>query len=212
MTKSNGGGVIRVLLAAASTVRRAGLEALLKQAPSVKLAGSLHGPPALAQYAAQLQPDVVLLDLESETSGGESAALPVVALIDEPSADWTAQALRSGVKAILPRDSGMDEILSAIQAAHAGLVLLDPEVTQNLAARIRTQSTQSAAALDDLTPREIEVLRMLAEGLGNREMAARLGISDHTVKFHISSILDKLGAATRTEAVTMGIRMGIILL
>jgi DNA-binding NarL/FixJ family response regulator len=66
--------------------------------------------------------------------------------------------------------------------------------------------------LDDLTPREIEVLRMLAEGLGNREMASRLGISDHTVKFHISSILDKLGASTRTEAVTMGIRMGIILL
>jgi NarL family two-component system response regulator YdfI len=212
MTKRNGGGVIRVLLAAASTVRRAGLEALLKQAPSVKLAGSLHGPPALAQYAAQLQPDVVLLDLESETSGGESAAVSVVALIDGPSADWTAQALRSGVKAILPRDSGMDEILSAIQAAHAGLVLLDPEVTQNLAARIRTPSTQSATALDDLTPREIEVLRMLAEGLGTREMAARLGISDHTVKFHISSILDKLGAATRTEAVTMGIRMGIILL
>jgi NarL family two-component system response regulator YdfI len=212
MTKRNGDGVIRVLLAAASTVRRAGLEALLKQAPSVKLAGSLHGPPALAQYAAQLQPDVVLLDLESETSGGESAAVSVVALIDEPSADWAAQALRSGVKAILPRDSGMEEILSAIQAAHAGLVLLDPEVTQNLAARIRTPSTQSAAALDDLTPREVEVLRMLAEGLGNREMAARLGISDHTVKFHISSILDKLGAATRTEAVTMGIRMGIILL
>src|ERR1700733_639358 len=97
MTKRNGGGVIRVLLAAASTVRRAGLEALLKQAPSVKLAGSLHGPPALAQYAAQLQPDVVLLDLESETSGGESAAVSVVALIDAPSADWTARALRSGV-------------------------------------------------------------------------------------------------------------------
>jgi len=212
MTKRNGDGVIRVLLAAASTVRRAGLEALLKQAPSVKLAGSLHGPPGLAQYAAQLQPDVVLLDLESETSGGESAAVSVVALIDEPSADWTAQALRSGVKAILPRDSGMDEILSAIKAAHAGLVLLDPEVTQNLAARIRTPSTQSAVALDDLTPREIEVLRMLAEGLGNREMAARLSISDHTVKFHVSSILDKLGAATRTEAVTIGIRMGIILL
>jgi DNA-binding NarL/FixJ family response regulator len=137
---------------------------------------------------------------------------PVVALIDEPSADWTAHALRSGVKAILPRDSGMEEILAAIQAAHAGLVLLDADVTQNLASRIPAPSAQPAPAFDDLTPREIEVLRMLAEGLGNREMAARLGISDHTVKFHISSILDKLGAGTRTEAVTMGIRMGIILL
>ena len=208
-----------MLLAAASTVRRAGLETLVKKTPLLKLAGSLHGPLAIAQYAAQLQPDVVLLDFENENRSFESAALPripsgfpVVALIDEPSADWTAHALRSGARAILPRDSGMDEILSAIQAAHAGLVLLDPEVTQDLVARIPTSAAQSSPALDDLTPREIEVLRMLAEGLGNREMAARLGISDHTVKFHISSILDKLGAATRTEAVIMGIRMGIILL
>jgi two-component system, NarL family, response regulator YdfI len=211
MTKRNGGRVIRVLLAAASTVRRAGLEALVKKAPLLQLAGSLHNALAVAQYAAQLQPDVVLLDLESETPT-RAAAFPIVALIDEPPADWTAHALRSGVKAILPRDSGMEEILAAIQAAHAGLVLLDADVTQNLASRIPALSAQPAPALDDLTPREIEVLRMLAEGLGNREMAARLGISDHTVKFHISSILDKLGAATRTEAVTMGIRMGIILL
>jgi two-component system, NarL family, response regulator YdfI len=211
MTKRNGGRVIRVLLAAASTVRRAGLEALVKKAPLLELAGSLHNA-AVAQYAAQLQPDVVLLDLESETLARESAALPVVALIDEPSTDWTAHALRSGIKAILPRDSSMEEILAAIQAAHAGMVLLDADVTQNLASRIPAPPAQPAPALDDLTPREIEVLRMLAEGLGNREMASRLGISDHTVKFHISSILDKLGAATRTEAVTMGIRMGIILL
>jgi DNA-binding NarL/FixJ family response regulator len=106
----------------------------------------------------------------------------------------------------------VDEILAAIQAAYSGLVLLDPEVAQNLTSRIPTPAAHPAAGLDDLTPREIEVLRMLAEGLGNREMAFRLGISDHTVKFHVSSILDKLGAATRTEAVTMGIRMGIILL
>jgi NarL family two-component system response regulator YdfI len=212
MTKRNGGRVIRVLLAAASTVRRAGLEALVKKVPFLHLAGSLHNALAVTQYAAQLQPDVVLLDIESESSAGEFAMLPVVALIDEPSADWTAHALRSGVKAILPRDSDVEEILAAIQAAHAGLVLLDADVTRNLASRIPAPSAQPTPALDDLTPREIEVFRMLAEGLGNREMAARLGISDHTVKFHISSILDKLGAGTRTEAVTMGIRMGIILL
>jgi NarL family two-component system response regulator YdfI len=212
MTKRNGGAVIRVLLVAASAVRRAGLEALLKTAASVKLVGSLHNPHAVAQYAAQLHPDVLLLDLDDETPTRLSTSLAVVALIDEPSADWVASALRSGVKAILPRDSSIDEILAAIQAAHAGLVLLDPDVTQQLASRIPAPTAQPTTGFDDLTPREIEVLRMLAEGLGNREMATRLGISDHTVKFHISSILDKFGAATRTEAVTMGIRMGIILL
>jgi DNA-binding NarL/FixJ family response regulator len=218
MTKRNGGGTICVLLAAASAIRRAGLETLVKNAPSLQLAGSLHGVLAVAQYASQLHPDVVLLDLENDERVTLPAfaripnAFPVVALIDEPSVDWTAQALRSGVRAILPRDSGADEILSAVQAAYAGFVLLDPEVTQNLASRIPASTGQIAPALDNLTPREIEVLRMLAEGLGNREMASRLGISDHTVKFHISSILDKLGASSRTEAVTMGIRMGIILL
>jgi DNA-binding NarL/FixJ family response regulator len=208
-----------VLLAAASTVRRAGLEALIRKASIVQLVGSLQGTLAVAQHAQQLQPDVVLLDLENLSGSAAAPALPrlpsnfpAVALIDEPSADWTAHALRSGIKAILPRDSGRDEIVAAIQAAHAGLVLLDPEVAKNLASRIPTQAAQLATRPDDLTPREIEVLRMLAEGLGNREMASHLGISDHTVKFHISSILDKLGAATRTEAVTMGIRMGIILL
>jgi DNA-binding NarL/FixJ family response regulator len=211
MTNRNGGAVIRLLLVAASAVRRAGLEALLKKAPAVKVVGSLHNPHAVEQYAAQLEPDVILLDLDDETPMHPSTSLAMIALIDEPSADWVARALRSGVKAILPRDSGIDGILAAIQAAHAGLILLDPDVTQNLASRIPAP-TAPMAALDDLTPREIEVLRMLAEGLGNREMAARLGISDHTVKFHISSILDKFGAATRTEAVTMGIRMGIILL
>lgn len=221
MTKRKGGRVIRVLLAAASTVRRAGLEALIKQASLLELAGSLHHPIAVAQYAEQLQPDVILLDLGSEDRLLGSAvnpalpripgSFPAVALIDEPSPDWTAHALRSGIKAILPHDSSLEEILAAIQAAHAGLVLLDSEVTQNLASRIPTP-TRSAPGFDDLTSREIEVLRMLAEGLGNREMASRLGISDHTVKFHISSILDKLGASTRTEAVTMGIRTGIILL
>src|SRR5579863_9724764 len=131
MTKRNGGRTIRVLLAAASTVRRVGLEALLKKAEVLELAGSLHSPLAVAQYAAQLQPDVLLLDLGSEAVSPElpriPTSFPAVALIDEPSADWTAHALRSGVKAILPRDSSLDEILAAIHAAHGGLVLLDPD-------------------------------------------------------------------------------------
>jgi DNA-binding NarL/FixJ family response regulator len=92
------------------------------------------------------------------------------------------------------------------------MVLLDADTTLALAARIPLPAPEDSPSLDELTPRELEVLRMLAEGVGNREMASRLRISDHTVKFHISSILDKLGASTRTEAVTLGIRAGLILL
>jgi DNA-binding NarL/FixJ family response regulator len=212
MSKRNGGSVIRVLLAAASAVRRAGLEALIRNAASLKLVGSLQTPSNLAQHARDLQPDVILLDADSTQPIDTAVGVPIVVLIDDPAPSWTAQALRSGVNAILPRDSDMEDVFSSIQAAHAGLVLLDAEVTQSLVAKIRPPSDQETELTDDLTPREIEVLRMLAEGLGNRQMAVKLGISDHTVKFHISSILDKLNASSRTEAVTLGIRMGLILL
>jgi DNA-binding NarL/FixJ family response regulator len=174
--------------------------------------GSLQSSRNLTQQVRDLQPDVILLDADSTQPIDPALGAPLVVLIDEPEASWTAQALRSGVHAILPRDADMEDVFSSIQAAHAGLVLLDAEVTQGLVAKIRPPSDQETELTDDLTPREVEVLRMLAEGLGNREMAIKLGISDHTVKFHISSILDKLNASSRTEAVTLGIRMGLILL
>ncbi len=205
---------VGVLLASASSVRRAGLEALLKSAPALKLVGSLQGTQAMVQRATELQPDVILADLERDSSlrSNGSADFPVVVLIDQQDPIWTAQALRSGVKAILPREAGIEEILPAILAAHAGLVLLDSTVTQNLVQRVRGPAPELETGQERLTPREIEVLAMLAEGLGNRQIADRLGVSDHTIKFHISSILDKLGAATRTEAVTLGLRTGLILL
>ena len=214
LANGNGSRAVRVLLASASSVRRAGLETLVKSASPLKLGGSLQGTQTIAQRAGELQPDVILADLERESSLllGEPSAFPLVLLIDDPDALWTAQVLRSGVKAILRRDAGIEEILPAILAAFAGLVLLDSEVAQNLVQSVRSPASPMEPPHEDLTRREIEVLAMLAEGLGNRQIADRLGVSDHTIKFHISSILDKLGASTRTEAVTLGLRMGLILL
>jgi DNA-binding NarL/FixJ family response regulator len=141
------------------------------------------------------------------------SGIAIVALIDDPGVNWTSLALRSGIRGILARESSEKEIVSAIVAANGGLVLLDPDVTRELASRTRaTGGETSPDNFEELTAREIEVLRLMAEGFGNKEIASRLGISDHTVKFHISSILAKLGASSRTEAVTQGIRMGLILL
>ena len=210
MTRRNGSGLTRVLLVAASAVRRAGLETLIKGNPALKLVGSLENINSSSSYAAQLSPDVILLDLEHPTRL-PSAATSIVILVDEPPPDWAARVLRQGVKAILPRDAAAAEINDAIHAARGGMVLLDPDLAMALASRIPDFPDQGTM-LDDLTPRELEVLCMLAEGLGNRQIASRLGITSHTVKFHISSILDKLGASSRTEAVTMGIRAGMILL
>ena len=222
MSDKNGGGAIRVLVASASAVRRAGLETIIKTTPPLKLVSSAHGISALSTQAREFQPDIILADLERPdpnfialvSSIWQAHAPPIfVILIDAPNSGWTSRALRAGVKAILPRDASSEEIFSAIQAVHAGFVILDPEITQDLARHIHLESADHVpAAFDELTTREIEVLRMMADGLGNKQIASRLGISDHTIKFHISSILDKLGASSRTEAVTLGIRMGLILL
>jgi two-component system, NarL family, response regulator YdfI len=220
MSTRNGDGVIRVVVAAISAVRRGGLEAIVRNNPSFKLAGSLPGIVGFGARIQELQPHVMVVDLaQADTqlfqaaNDLERAGIATVALIDEPSVGWTARALRAGVRAILPRESSENEIASAVVAADRGLILLDPEVTKELASQTRTvisASENAADRLEELTAREVEVLRLMAEGFGNKQIAARLGISDHTVKFHISSILAKLSVSSRTEAVTQGIRMGLI--
>ncbi|HZE26473.1 MAG TPA: response regulator transcription factor [Terriglobales bacterium] len=220
MSNKNGGGAIRVVVAATSAVRRGGLEAMVRADSSFQLSGSALSLLGLDARAREIQPDVVVADLAhpdpqfaSTVALLEEASIAVVALIDEPDPGWASRALRAGLHAILPRESSASEILSAIRVASSGLVLLDPEVAREVANQTRSNSAASAPeTLEELTPREVEVLRLMAEGFGNKEIASRLGISDHTVKFHISSILGKLGAASRTEAVTLGIRMGMILL
>jgi len=120
--------------------------------------------------------------------------------------------LQAGIRAVLPSDISADQLAAALQAAAAGLVVLHP--TEVPAAFAPTApAPQSLAELPEpLTRREREVLQMLAAGLANKEIAARLNISDHTAKFHVAAILGKLGAATRTEAVALGIRRGLVLL
>jgi NarL family two-component system response regulator YdfI len=220
MLNNDGGGVTRVLVAATSAVRRGGLEAIVRESSSFRLAGSAPGLVGLAERVREMQPDVILIDLAqpdaqfpSLVASLEHADSAVVALVDEPDANWTSRALRAGVRALLARESSAAEIHSAIQAASRGIVALDSEIARDLVTHRRTDTTDSPLeAAEELTPREIEVLRMMAEGFGNKEIAGRLGISDHTVKFHISSILAKVGASSRTEAVTLGIRMRLILL
>ena len=220
MNARNGDGVIRVVVAAISAVRRSGLESIVRINSSLKLAGSLPTIIGFTTRIQELQPHVVVADLAqadtqffSAASDLERTGIGVVVLIDEPNVGWTARALQAGVRAILPRESSENEIVSAVVAADRGLVLLDPEVTKELASQTRTVTSSSendVDGLEELTAREVEVLRLMAEGFGNKQIATRLGISDHTVKFHISSILAKLSVSSRTEAVTQGIRMGLI--
>jgi DNA-binding NarL/FixJ family response regulator len=194
--------VIRVLIAAPSAVVRAGLESLLTSSPGISLLGSY---PDFAT-ADQLRPDVVLASLPFD----ELLPAPAIVLLsDDPQAAWSQEALRSGLRAVLPSNASPAEILAAVEAAAAGLAVVDPqELELLLAGTGRSQPT----AVQALTPREVEVLRMMAEGAANKTIAWKLHISEHTVKFHVASIMSKLNAASRTEAVTTGIRQGLVLL
>jgi len=207
--------VTRVLIGASSEVVRAGLASLLTADRMFQVVGTFSIDNALTRFE-DLRPDVVLLDLdESMSAAMESGGVPVTSalvILTEDPENLAADLLSSGVRAILPRDATPEEIVAAIQAAATGLVALHPDVFDSMLSRIRPgQQSELDPSGQILTPREIEVLRMIAEGLGNKEIASRLRISDHTVKFHISSIFAKLGVSSRTEAVIVGIRQGLVM-
>ena len=199
--------MIRLLIVAPSAVVRAGLESLALSSPGVQVAG------AFADFlgAEELQPDVVLSAaplnaIPPPTNGWRPA---VVLLTGESEPEWTADAARLGVRALLPSDASPASILAAVESAAAGFAVVQArDLEEWLSSRL---SIEHAAIETPLTPRELEVLRMMADGDANKIIAWKLRISEHTVKFHVASILGKLNAGTRTEAVTIGIRRGLVL-
>ena len=208
MSKRNGGGAIRVIVAATSAVHRAGLESIVRSQPDFQLVASTGGLARLDLLIRHEEADVVIADSVPELA--ESPAAPIVLLTEITDARTVSRFLKTGVRSILPRESDPDDIVSAIYAAYSGKVLLSAQAAESLATIYGDREAAADELAEEITSRETEVLRMLAQGLVNKDIAARLGISDHTVKFHISSILEKLGASTRTEAVTLGIRRGLI--
>lgn len=210
--------MIHVLIKASSNVTKAGLRTLLSSQPALELIEDR----ANDAWTIETEPpaDVWLVETETladsaarEAADWAAAGWPVVLLVRNPAAESLGQALRAGVKAILPTTSDAPEIAAAIQAAAAGLLVLHPASIEPLLPSSNvTSGDHSQPLAEALTSRELEVLRLVAAGLGNKEIAARLKISDHTVKFHVASIMGKLGAGSRTEAVTLGIRHGLILI
>lgn len=206
----------RVFIVAASAAARSDLESLIRRDTRFEMAG---GGPTLASAEMSWRghrPDVVLMGaaelnkLAPQHRFGEGP--PIVMVADELSRSKIRRALHSGVKAIVGLKSSEDEIAAAIEAAAAGLTALGAEHVDTLLPPSFGDFDEDEFPDEPLTAREIEVLGLLAEGVGNKEIADRLKVSEHTVKFHVSSILGKLGAASRTEAVTEGFRRGIVLL
>jgi two-component system, NarL family, response regulator YdfI len=210
----------RVFIVAASPLTRAGLQDLLTTR-GVKVVGSSANLESLSERFTDARPHAVLLDVSGEKASELLDSLhfseivsetAVVVLSEHLPPGWAAEALRAGVRAFLPSEVSPGHLISALQAAVAGLVVLHPSEAESALAPASQVSHPVADLLESLTRREREVLQMLASGLANKEIAARLSISDHTVKFHVASILGKLGASSRTEAVSLGIRHGLVLL
>ena len=208
-----------VLIVAPTAIARAKLAAVVgasKTLSPVVGAADL----SLPEHVEAAQYDVLLVDLGSARAaawlrnlGAEPVPPAIVLLTEEARRPLGAAALRAGVRAVLPRHASGEEIIAAIEAAAAGLIVIHPD-TVGAFQPGPSASTRAGvvSARQPLTPREIEVLGMIAEGLGNKIIAARLGISEHTVKFHIASIFVKLNARSRTEAVTIGVRQGLLMI
>lgn len=211
--------MIRVVILARSPFTQAGLQAALSADPRFEIVEKLSQPAEGERGLASSQEDVILFDglegdIDEFLSGSKKERLSrrIVLLAEDLTRAETVRLMQSGVPAILRRDSSAKEIASALEAASEGLVTLSPDFLRLLLPVPLEGGERDFEFLNDpLTTRETEILALLAVGAGNKEIAGQLRISEHTAKFHVSSILSKLGAATRTEAVSRGYRLGLIL-
>ena len=212
--------MLRVLIASPHPAMRAGLHVLLEEAQRsvggepVRVVGEAESVDTTLQWTRATQPQVVVYDLAFERDEGldglwrlrtQSPNVAVVALCENDSDGRVLGALQSGARGCLPKTATGAELLGAAQSAVSGEAVLHPATTAALLQQLRGDGP-----LVSLTPRETEVLRQVAAGQTNKSIALRLGISEHTVKFHLGSAMTKLAASSRAEAVASAIRRGLI--
>jgi NarL family two-component system response regulator LiaR len=202
---------IRVLIADDHEMVRSGLGAFLRVAPDLELAGEAANGEQAVRLCQKLQPDVVLMDMRMPGMDGVAATrairerwpeTQVIALTSFPEEDLIQRALEAGALSYLLKNVGPKDLATAIRAAATNRATLAPEAAQVLIRR----ATARPPVGYDLTPREREVLGLMVHGRSNRAIAERLVVSRSTIDFHVSNVLGKLGAATRTEAVAIAVQ------
>lgn len=215
---------LRILIVADDPLARAGIAALLADQSSVTVAGLAASDGGLPAALAAYTPDSLIWDLGWDEDGPiemlsrfcDDSGLPVIALVGSPNNAGAVQA--AGARGLLSRTTDGAQLAAAAVAAVHGLLVFDPELLPAPTALVPAAPKAAEAAngdgmqVEQLSARELDVLRGMAEGLSNKQIARTLGISEHTVKFHINAILGKLNAQSRTEAVVRATRAGLILL
>ncbi|MGZ4249806.1 MAG: response regulator [Solirubrobacteraceae bacterium] len=214
---------VRVIVADDHEVVRSGFAELLDTQPDLVVVGTAANGIQAVQLSRQLQPDVVLMDIRMPDMDGIEATrqlashgptTPRVLILTTFDLDeYVYDALRAGASGFLLKDVTAERLIDAVRVIAAGDALLAPGVTRRLIsefAQRQAKTPKRAPALEELTPREIEVLELLAQGMSNSEIATRLVVTDETVKTHVSHILNKLGLRDRTQAVVAAYEAGLV--
>ena len=210
--------MIGVLIVDDHQVVRQGLRFLLEQEDGIQVVGECADGPSAVQAARTLRPTVVLLDLFLPGQDGLSVlaqikqdrpATEVLMLTSSQDDQHLLAAIRAGALAYLPKTAGVDQVVASVRAAARGDSVLEPRIAARLVREVR-QATLRRRPLDQLSPREQEVLAGLARGRTNRQIARALQISEETVKAHVSSILAKLQLADRTQAAIFGLQQRLV--
>jgi DNA-binding NarL/FixJ family response regulator len=214
---------IRVLIADDQQLLRSGFRAILDFEPDIEVVGEADDGLGAVRLAAELAPDVVLMDIRMPHLDGLAATEQIMATDDPPRVvvlttfdlnEYVYRALRAGASGFLLKDAPSSRLLAAVRAAAGGDELIEPSITrrlvENFAPLEEPESGGTPAELDELTDRELEVLRLIARGLSNAEIAADLVVAETTVKTHVGRILMKLGVRDRVQAVVRAYETGFV--
>lgn len=214
--------MIKLMVVDDQTLVREGIKSLLAMSDKVSvIAEAENGEVALTQHAQHSDIDVILMDIRMPTKNGIETlealqtlahAPPVIMLTTFDDHESVMQAIKAGAKGYLLKDVSLDTLIQSIETVHAGSTLIQPAITESLIAGLRGKPSEFASAQipEPLSKRETEILRLMAAGCSNKEMADSLFRSEGTIKNQVSSILAKLGVRDRTRAVLKAIELGVI--
>jgi DNA-binding NarL/FixJ family response regulator len=213
--------MIRVLLADDQALVRAGFRMILRAESGIEVVGEAADGAEAVAGARDLRPDVVLMDIRMPGVDGIEATRRITALDAAPRVlvlttfdldEYVFGALRAGAGGFLLKDAPEDQLVAAIRVVAAGGALFAPAVTRRLVERFTAQDRdrEPPAGLDELTPRELDVLRLIARGLSNAEIAEQLVVSEHTTKSHVASVLSKLRLRSRVQVVVVAYESGLV--